>query len=135
MMFIRPTNVLRIQEELKEYQRLCAEFKHSPAKEEFEDIVNFILTQSGSATGALSESISEKDMSYLFESFKEKSIEDFNVLKLLLKEQITLYEKTIVDTSHKVLAFIRECGLEFNDFSSSYLPKHFKNYQYSLKLA
>jgi hypothetical protein len=72
MMFIKPTNVLRIQEELKEYQRLFAEFKHSPAKEEFEDIVNFILTQSGSATGALSESISEKDMSYLFESFKEK---------------------------------------------------------------
>ena len=72
MMFIKPTNVLRIQEELKEYQRLCAEFNHSPAKEEFEDIVNFILTQSGSATGALSESISEKDINYLFESFNEK---------------------------------------------------------------
>jgi len=72
MMFIKPTNVLRIQEELKEYQRLCGEFNHSPAKEEFEDIVNFILTQSGSATGALSESISESDMNYLFESFKER---------------------------------------------------------------
>jgi hypothetical protein len=72
MMFIRPTNVLKIQEELKEYERLCAEFNHSPAKEEFEDIVKFILTQSGSATGALSESISESNMNYLFESFNEK---------------------------------------------------------------
>ncbi len=72
MMFIKPTNVLRIQEELKEYQRLCAEFKHSPAKEEFEDIVKFILMQSGSATGALAESISESDMNFLFENFNEK---------------------------------------------------------------
>lgn len=72
MMFIRPTNVLRIQEELKEFQRLCAEYNHSPAKEEFEDIVKFILLQSGSATGALSESVSEFDMDYLFENFKER---------------------------------------------------------------
>lgn len=72
MMFIRPTNVLKIQEELKEYQRLCAEFNHSPAKEEFEDIVKFILMQSGSATGALSESISEADLNFLFESFIER---------------------------------------------------------------
>jgi len=70
--------------------------------------------------------INENDIPFI-ETFKEKPIEDFIALKLLLKEQITLYEKTIVDTSHKVLAFIRECGLEFNDFSSSYLPKHFKN--------
>ena len=72
MMFIRPTNVLRIQEELKEFQRLCAEYNHSPAKEEFEDIVKFILLQSGSATGALSESVSELDMDYLFENFNER---------------------------------------------------------------
>jgi hypothetical protein len=72
MMFIRPTNVLKIQEELKEYERLCAEYNHSPAKEEFEDIVKFILMHSGSATGALSESISESNMNYLFESFNEK---------------------------------------------------------------
>ena len=72
MIFIRPTNVLRIQEELKEFQKLCAEFNHSPAKEEFEDIVKFILLQSGSATGALSESISESDVDYLFENFNER---------------------------------------------------------------
>ena len=70
--------------------------------------------------------INENDIPFI-ETFKEKSIEDFNVLKLLLKEQITLSEKNIVDTANKVLTFIQECGLEFNDFSSSYLPKHFKN--------
>ncbi len=72
MMFIRPTNVLKIQEELKEFKKLCDEFNHSPAKEEFEDIVKFILLQSGSSTGALSESISESDVDYLFENFNER---------------------------------------------------------------
>ena len=72
MMFIKPTNVLRIQEELKEYERLCREFNYSPAKEEFDDIVKFILLQTGSSTGALSESISTTDSNYLFETFKEK---------------------------------------------------------------
>lgn len=70
--------------------------------------------------------INENDIPFI-ETLKEKSIEDFNALKLLLKEQITLSEKNIVDTSNKVLTFIQECGLEFNDFSGSYLPKHFKN--------
>jgi hypothetical protein len=74
MMFIKPTNVLRIQEELKEYEKLCKQFNHSPAKKEFEDIINFILTQTGSATGALSESIDirESDIDFLFENFNEK---------------------------------------------------------------
>ena len=72
MMFIRPTNVLQIQEELKEFQKLCADYNHSPAKDEFEDIVNFILLQTGSATGALAESITQSDMDYLFENFNEK---------------------------------------------------------------
>ncbi len=70
--------------------------------------------------------INENDIPFI-ETFKEKSIGDFNALKLLLKEQITIAEKSIVDTANKVLTFIQECGLEFNDFSSSYLPKHFKN--------
>lgn len=72
MMFIKPTNVLKIQEELREYEKLCREFNHSPAKEEFDDIVKFILMQSGSSTGALSESLSERDIDYLFENFNEK---------------------------------------------------------------
>lgn len=70
--------------------------------------------------------INENDIPFI-ETFKEKSIEDFNVLKLLLKEQITLSEKNIVLAANKALTFIQECGLEFNDFSSGYLPKHFKN--------
>jgi hypothetical protein len=70
-MFIRPTNVLRIQEELKEYQKLCSQFNHTPAKEEFEDIVKFILLQTGSSTGALSESITSSDINFLFENFNE----------------------------------------------------------------
>jgi hypothetical protein len=73
MSFIKPMNVLYIQQELKEYERLCAEYNYSPAKEEFEDIVRFILLhQGGQTSGAMCESISERDMNYLFENFNEK---------------------------------------------------------------
>ena len=73
MSFIKPMNVLYIQQELKEYERLCAEYNYSPAKEEFEDIIQFILLQQGGqSSGTMCESISERDMNFLFENFNEK---------------------------------------------------------------
>lgn len=73
MSFIKPMNVLYIQQELKEYERLCAEYNYSPAKGEFEDIVQFILLQQGGqSSGTMCESISERDMNFLFENFNEK---------------------------------------------------------------
>jgi hypothetical protein len=68
-MFIQPLNVLKIQEELKKYQELCIQYKFSPAKQEFADIVQFILLHSGDG---ISESIDyENNLSfdYLYESF------------------------------------------------------------------
>ncbi len=70
--------------------------------------------------------INENDIPFI-ESFKEKSIDDFNSLKILLKDEIKLTEKNIVEAANKVLTLIDECGLEFSDFSGGYLPKHFKN--------
>jgi ATP-dependent exoDNAse (exonuclease V) beta subunit len=69
--------------------------------------------------------VNENDIPFI-ETLKNKSIADFNVLKLLLKDQIKLTEKTIVDTAKNVLTLIEECGLEFKDFSRSTLPNHFK---------
>ncbi len=65
-------NVLRIQEELKEYRKLCNQFKHSPAQQEFDEIVKFILLYSGN--GGMYESVEFEDPTinkYLFENFKE----------------------------------------------------------------
>lgn len=67
MMFVQPLNVLRVQEELKKYQELCNQYNHSPAKKEFEDIVNFILLQSGNGT-SIYESNSDT-IDYLYENF------------------------------------------------------------------
>lgn len=67
MMFVQPLNILRVQEELKKYQELCNQYNHSPAKKEFEDIVNFILLQSGTS-GDIFESNSDT-IDYLYENF------------------------------------------------------------------
>lgn len=76
-MFIQPMNVLRIQEELKRYRELCLQFRYTPARSEFDDIVNFILLQSGSggilgeSTNSIDEDLNESTSNYLFESFIE----------------------------------------------------------------
>jgi len=72
-MFVIPTNVFRIQQELKDYQRLCQQYNHSPAKEEFDDIVNFILLHSGGGVGMFeSIQLNESTNNYLYENFIEK---------------------------------------------------------------
>ena len=82
MSFILPMNVLRIQDELKEYRKLCNAYNHSPAKQEFEDIVNFILLHSGdgineSFEGIQSiEDINEATKTYLYIKFNESLNED-----------------------------------------------------------
>jgi hypothetical protein len=67
MMFVQPLNILRVQEELKKYQELCNQYNHSPAKKEFEDIVNFILLQSGNGTGIYESN--DFTVDYLYENF------------------------------------------------------------------
>ena len=70
--------------------------------------------------------VSENDIPFI-EKLKHKSLEDFKSLKENLSKQILVFENQIVSTAKKVLTLIDECGLEHNDFSSSYLPKHFIN--------
>ncbi|GGK14435.1 ATP-dependent helicase [Yeosuana aromativorans] len=70
--------------------------------------------------------VNENDIPFI-ETLKDKTIDDFNVLKSQLKTQIKQTENNIVEVAKGVLSLIDECGLEFNDFSSGYLPKHFKN--------
>lgn len=70
--------------------------------------------------------ISENDIPFI-ETLKDKSLEDFKMLKSLLKERMKFSEAIIIKEAKAVLSLIEECGLEFNDFSNSYLPKYFKN--------
>ena len=70
--------------------------------------------------------INENDIPFI-ETLKDKSIDDFKTLKSLLKQEINSAERDIIETAKNTLSLIEECGLEYTDFSSSYLPKHFKN--------
>ncbi|MBP0905306.1 UvrD-helicase domain-containing protein [Mariniflexile gromovii] len=69
--------------------------------------------------------VNENDVPFI-ETLKDKTLDDFLALKSLLTKEIKSTETAIVETAQSVLNLIEECGLEFNDFSGSYLPKHFQ---------
>ena len=69
--------------------------------------------------------VNENDIPYI-NSLQDKTLNDFKVLKSQLKKEISELEKRIIDASENILLLIEESGLEFSDFSSGYLPKHFE---------
>ena len=68
--------------------------------------------------------VNESDTPYI-NQLKNKTLEDFEVLKSQLKKDITATENVIISEAKNILTLIEEAGLEFDDFSGSYLPKHF----------
>ncbi len=58
---------------------------------------------------------------------KEKSIDDFINFNKQLKSKRIAFEDEIKEIANKTIQLIEESGLEFANFSSSYLPKHFQN--------
>jgi len=60
-------------------------------------------------------------------TLKEKSLDDFIKFRKQLKEKRKVFETEIIKISNETLQLIEEAGLEFTDFSSGYLPKHFQN--------
>lgn len=70
--------------------------------------------------------VNENDASHIDE-LKDKSLEDFKALKKQLKEDLKTVEKQVEEISQHVLQLIAQAGLEHNDFSRGYLPKHFEN--------
>ncbi|RZN83830.1 MAG: DNA helicase UvrD [Winogradskyella sp.] len=69
--------------------------------------------------------LNENDLPYLNE-LKEKSLSDFNELKRELHKKTTLLKEKIVKEANTIIHLIEEAGLQFDDFSGSYLPKHFE---------
>ena len=69
--------------------------------------------------------VNENDIPFI-ETLKDKTLDDFKILKIQLKKDLTSLENSIIQKAQNVLTLIEEAGLEFNDFSGSYLPKHFK---------
>ncbi len=69
--------------------------------------------------------VNENDIPFI-NTLKDKTLDNFKVLKNQLKNDISTLETTIVEKAKTLLTLIEEAGLEFNDFSGGYLPKHFK---------
>ncbi|PKQ45929.1 UvrD-helicase domain-containing protein [Confluentibacter flavum] len=70
--------------------------------------------------------VKENDIPFI-ETLKDKTLDDFKVLKSHLKDDIKSLETTLVENAKSVLTLIDEAGIEHNDFSGGYLPKHFLN--------
>jgi ATP-dependent exoDNAse (exonuclease V) beta subunit len=69
--------------------------------------------------------INENDIPFI-EALKGKTLEDFKVLKSSLINSIANLESQIVLESKEALELVVNHGLQFDDFSSSYLPKYFQ---------
>lgn len=70
--------------------------------------------------------VNENDIPFI-KTLKDKSLEDFKSLKANLIKKIELTETLIIEKGQSILTLINECGLQFDDFSRSSLPKHFQN--------
>ncbi len=70
--------------------------------------------------------VSENDVPFI-EQIKDKTLDDFEVLKKGLRIQITNHINEIISKSEVALNLITESGLEIEDFSRKSLPNHFIN--------
>jgi ATP-dependent exoDNAse (exonuclease V) beta subunit len=68
--------------------------------------------------------VNENDIPF-FEKIKDKTLEDFKLLKAKLKNDIFKEENLIIKTAKEALNLIETSGLEHNNFSRSTLPNHF----------
>ncbi|MCL5127352.1 exodeoxyribonuclease V subunit beta [Algibacter sp. L4_22] len=69
--------------------------------------------------------VNENDIPF-FEKIKDKTLEDFKTLKNQLKKDIIQEEAFIAEKAKQFLVQLEASGLEFKDFTSGYLPKHFE---------
>ena len=75
--------------------------------------------------------VNENDLNEI-DKLKNKTLEDFRVLKQQLQIQILDIEKTILSLANSTLTLIDEAGLEYSDFSvgkNAYLPNYFLKLQ------
>ena len=70
--------------------------------------------------------LTNENDSWFINTLKDKTLDDFKALKNHLKKEIKTTETAIVEAAKDILNVIDNNGLQFNDFSSSYLPIHFE---------
>lgn len=89
MKIIDPNEYLSLREELNEFVVLCKTYNYTPTKNEFDDVIRFILLNSGSGTSTLCESYEInpfKVLTYLYESYGFDEYDNEEFLKESLNE-------------------------------------------------
>ncbi|OUR93168.1 DNA helicase UvrD [Flavobacteriales bacterium 34_180_T64] len=69
--------------------------------------------------------VNENEIPFI-DTIKDKTLDDFKSLTINLKGKMSQHELSIIEASERILTLIDESGLQFDDFSGSYLPKHFQ---------
>ena len=69
--------------------------------------------------------INENDIPHLNEAFKDKTLEDFEVLKTKLIKQIKVYEEQIINNAKRILNTFETNQLTKDDFTRGTLFNHF----------
>ena len=69
--------------------------------------------------------INENDIPHLNEAFKDKTLEDFEVLKTKLIKQIKVYEEQIINNAKRILKTFETNQLTKDDFTRGTLFNHF----------
>ena len=70
--------------------------------------------------------VNENDIPYL-QTLKDKTLQDFEVLKQSIKKDLKTTEEIIITKAGNALTLIEESGLEAEDFNRKSLPRHFEN--------
>lgn len=68
--------------------------------------------------------INENEIPYI-DKLKDKTLEDFKALKTNLQKQYNTNSEQVIAVSKTILELIHQSQIDYTDFSSSYLPKHF----------
>ena len=69
--------------------------------------------------------VGEDDMPFI-NTLKDKTLDDFKALKNQLRADLKTTHELLVQQAQGVLTLIEESSLQFDDFSGSFLPKHFQ---------
>jgi len=70
--------------------------------------------------------VNENDLPFIA-TLKEKTLEDFDRLKHLIRSRKEGSEKLIIEMAQEALTLLEESGLDESDFSGGYLPKFYSN--------
>lgn len=70
-MFTQPSLIIGLQMDISQFSKLCSQYQYKPTTDEMKELINYLMLTQYSASGTMTESISNSTINYLVESFNE----------------------------------------------------------------